>query len=64
MFKTLDQIVALTVSQQGYSQYTCRGVTMGTELHIVNPKKIKQPEILHPEKYLASKFSTQKKYKT
>ena len=49
MFKTWDQIVALTVSQQGHSQYTCRGVTRGTELHIANPKK-----------YISLKFYTQK----
>ena len=34
-----------------------------SKIHIVSPKKGHEPEILHPKKYLASKFPTQKKKK-
>ena len=34
------------------------GSGCSTELHIANPKKIHEREMLDPKKYLASKFST------
>ena len=36
------------------------GGSDGASYIIANPNKIHEPEILHPKKYLASKFSTQK----
>ena len=46
---------------RGYLQYTWRGCDGAS---YCEPKNIHEPEILHPKKYLASKFSTPKKYKT
>ncbi len=59
------------VQGRGFSKSLCGGVTQGGVLAVYmmkgsngasycEPKKIHEPEILHPKKYLTSKFSTPK----